>query len=312
MAQPRIVVHGGAGKWPRSRQAGGLDGVREAAARGFGILDGRGSALDAVTAAVVSMEDDPVFNAGIGSTLNLAGEVEADASVMEGESLRGAGVALVRGVKNPVKLARVVMEHTDHVLIAGRSTGQIARAFSLPRGNLKVRSRMDTWRREKALFKKGKLAHLRNNYELIHKKGIPRMSDTVGAVALDKHGDLAAACSTGGLSLKVPGRIGDSAILGAGLYADNAVGAATATGIGEIAIRLAISKTACDLMSESSAGQAASEAIRMVSGRVGKGLGIITLDRKGRHGVAHNTRHLCWAIACNDEGATARMHGLRL
>jgi beta-aspartyl-peptidase (threonine type) len=267
--------------------------------------------LDAVIEAVASMEDDPVFNAGTGSTLNLAGAIEADASVMDGDSLRGAGVALVRGVKNPVKLARVVMEHTDHALIAGRSAGQIARAFDLPKGNLKVRSRMDTWRREKALFNKGRLGNLGKNYKLIHKEGLARMLDTVGAVAVDKHGDLAAACSTGGLSLKIPGRIGDSAILGAGLYADNDVGAATATGIGEIAIRLAISKTACDLMSELSAGRAASEAIRMVSRRVGKGLGIITLDKKGRHGVAHNTQHLCWAVA-DDERVAERLYGLRL
>lgn len=157
---------------PLNRRQGGLAGVREAAARGFWILSRGGSAMDSVIAPVVSMEDNPAFNAGTGSTFNLVGMVEADASVMDGETLRGAGVALVRGVKNPIKLARIVMEHTDHVLIAGRSVIQIARAFNLPFANLKVRSRMDGWRKEKALFTKGNLSHLRNNYKLLRWKGL--------------------------------------------------------------------------------------------------------------------------------------------
>ncbi len=135
--------------------------------------------------------------------------------------------------------------------------------------------------------------------------------DTVGALALDRNGNLAAACSTGGVSLKLPGRIGDSAILGAGLYADNKTGAATATGIGELAMRAVVSKTAVGMMEQLTAEKAAVEAVRIVGGRLGQGVGLITLDRGGGFGVAHNTPHLCWA-AVSDEESVARVSGNRL
>ena len=311
MTKPVILVHGGAGEWPENKHRAALAGVERAAARGWKILRGRGTAMDAVEAGVVSMEDNPIFNAGTGSALNLAGEVETDAAIMDGASLRGGAVAIVRGVRNPVRLARIVMEQTDHVLIAGRGAERLAQAYEMQRANLKVRERVQAWRRGQIDFTKGKVKHLSRNYKLL-KKGLLDALDTVGALALDTDGNLAAACSTGGLSLKLPGRIGDTAILGAGLYADNAVGAATATGVGEIAIRTAISKTACDLMDKSSAGVAAKHVIKTVSKRIGKGLGILTLDLQGRYGVAHSTRHLCWAVVERSGKPQASMFNTRL
>lgn len=247
MTGPTIIVHGGAGEWPRNRQAAALDGVRAAATAGWLVLKNQASSIDAVETAVVSMEDNPIFNAGTGSALNLAGNVEMDAAIMDGKQLSGGAVAMVKRVKNPVKLARIVMEETDHVLLAGVQAERLATNHRLPRSNPRTRERATAWRRGLALFRKGNTSHLYRNYELLE-KGLLRGLDTVGALALDAEGNVSAACSTGGLALKLPGRIGDSAILGAGLYAENSAGAATATGVGEIAIRTAMSKMACDLM----------------------------------------------------------------
>ena len=304
-----IIVHGGAGKWPKLKQAGGLAGVRQAATRGFRLLQGGGSALQAVEAAVMEMEDNPVFNAGRGSTLNLVGDVEADAGIMDGKTRRGAGVALVRHVKNPVSLARIVMEKTDHALLAGIGAERLGEAFGLPKANLKLPERVSQWKQARRELEKGTIGDFSRNLKLIRSKGPSLLGDTVGALAIDQFGDLAAADSTGGVSLKLPGRIGDSPILGAGLYADNRMGAATATGVGEIAMRLVVSKSACDAMQTLTAQQAASQTIKEVAKLAGKGLGIVTLDRKGRHGVAHNTPHLCWAGVTKNRGLVSQMHG---
>src|SRR5436309_7172029 len=243
----------------------------------------------------MEMEDNPVFNAGSGSTLNLVGQVEADAGIMDGKTRRGAGVALLRHTKNPISLARLVMEKTDHALLAGKSAERLGDAFGLPRANLKLPERVYQWEQARRGLAKGVLGNFSRNLKLIRSKGQNIVGDTVGALAIDQNGDLAAADSTGGVSLKLPGRIGDSPILGAGLYADNRVGAATATGVGEIAMRLVICKTACELMRRETGPSAATDTIRLATKKVGIGMGILTLDRKGRFAAAHNTRHLCWA-----------------
>lgn len=310
MRQPKpiIIVHGGAGDWPSELHNQGLKGVRKAADRGFRILTNGGSALDAVEAAIVLLEDNPVFNAGRGSTLNLRGEIETDAAIMDGRTLRGAGVALLRDIKNPIKAARLVFEKTDHVLMAGPAARELAIANRLAKANLRVSSRMKAWKEGLRKLRSKKFLYLsRTNPETIQ-HFLAKSSDTVGALCLDGSGDLAAACSTGGVSLKLPGRIGDSAILGAGLYADNSSGAATATGIGEQAMRLVISKSACDLMKRENAASAATKIIRHSTKQLGLGMGILTLDRNGRYGVAYNTRNLCWA-AKNANRSTAKISG---
>jgi len=237
-----IIVHGGAGDWPSKLHKQGLSGVGIAADRGFRILSKGGSALDAVEAAIVVMEDNPVFNAGRGSTLNLVGEIETDAAIMDGKTLKGGGVALLRDIRNPIKAARIVMDKTDHVLIAGESARKLALANGLAKSNLRVSKRVHAWKEGLRKLKKNRVLYLSGTSPEILQRFLLKSSDTVGALALDNDGNLAAACSTGGVSLKLPGRIGDSAILGAGLYADNESGAATATGIGEQAVRLVISK----------------------------------------------------------------------
>src|SRR5437660_7630091 len=254
------------------------------------------------------MEDNPVFDAGSGSTLNRVGQVEADVGVMDGRTRMGAGVALLRHTKNPISLARLVMEKTDHALLAGKSAETLGEAFGLPKANLKLPERVYQWKQAKRRLEKGVLGDFSRNLKLIRTKGQSLLGDTVGALAIDQNGDLAAADSTGGVSLKLPGRIGDSPILGAGLYADNKMGAATATGIGEIAMRLVVSKSACDAMQALTAQQAASQTVRKVTRLAGKGLGIVTLDRKGRFGVAHNTPHLCWAAFTRSRELISQMH----
>ena len=311
LGKPVIVVHGGAGDWPPQLHKSGLNGVRSAANRGFHIMSKGGTALEAVEAAIVSMEDNPVFNAGRGSTLNLAGEIENDAGIMDGRRLRGAGVGLLRDVKNPIKVARIIMEKTDHVLIAGEAARELALANGLTRSNLRVPKRVTAWKKALRQLKGGKYPYLSGTDSEIIQHFLNKSSDTVGALALDSRGNLAAACSTGGVSLKLPGRIGDSAILGAGLYADNKSGAATATGIGEQAMRLVISKTACDQMRREDALSAATNSIRYSTQALGPGTGLLALDRKGRYGVVHNTRHLCWASR-KFNGSTAKMSGTRL
>ncbi len=147
MRKIAIIVHGGAGSWPKNRQAAGLAGVRRAATTGFVILQQEKPALRAVEAAVVEMENNPVFNAGTGATLNSAGEVEADAGIMDGRSLRGGGVAMVHRVKNPVSLARIVFEKTDHALIAGKGAEDLADLFRLNRTDLRRPERVIQWKR---------------------------------------------------------------------------------------------------------------------------------------------------------------------
>jgi L-asparaginase / beta-aspartyl-peptidase len=304
---PILVVHGGAGDWPAPLHKAALAGVRKAADTGFEVLREKGSALDAVEVAVASMEDNPIFNAGTGSTLNLLGQIETDAAIMEGRTLRGGGVALLRNIRNPIKAARIVMEQTNHVLMAGSAAQKLALASGLHKANLRVPRRVQAW-------KEG-LRQLRSSRKRSSNKTLQifmgKRFDTVGALAMDVKSDLAAGDSTGGVSLKLPGRIGDSPILGAGLYADNRSGAATTTGIGEQAMRLVLSKTACDLMRLETGPVAATRTIRLATKIVGIGIGILTLDRKGRYGVAHNTRNLCWAMRA-DSISVERMWGTRV
>src|SRR5437870_11547751 len=306
-----IIVHGGAGDWPSKLHKQGLSGVGVAADRGFRILSKEGSALDAVEAGIVAMENNPVFNAGGGSTLNLVGEIETDAAIMDGKTLKGGGVALLRDIRNPIKAARIVMDKTDHVLIAGEAARKLALANGLAKSNLRVSKRVQAWKEGLRKLKKNRVLYLSGTSPEILQRFLLKSSDTVGALALDNDGNLAAACSTGGVSLKLPGRIGDSSILGAGLYADNKSGAATATGIGEQAMRLVICKKACDLMRQETGPSAATNTIRLATKKVGIGLGILTLDRRVRFAAAHNTRHLCWAARTSLTSAE-KMWGTRV
>jgi beta-aspartyl-peptidase (threonine type) len=292
-----IAVHGGAGLWQQNLKRG-LRGVSSSASVGAEILRRGGSALDAVEAAVCALEDDPVFNAGRGSSLTMEGTVEMDAAIMDGKCLSAGAVALVRSVKNPVHLARLVMEKTDHVLLAGEHAERLGRLFSLPRinpitphrrkifnelRNGKSKARVGWWKRTSIL--------LREHPEVIS-------SDTVGAVARDSSRNFAVAASTGGVVLKLPGRIGDTPLIGCGLYSDNRSGAATVTGTGEVAVRLVLSKTICSLMERGlSAPRAAAVGVQDASKRLMGNAGVIAIDRIGRIAAVHNTPMMPWAYS---------------
>ena len=294
--RPVIVIHGGAGFWPSSKRKLALEGVEEAAMRGYSLLKKGGTALKAVEEATISMEDNPVFNAGVGSSLNLKGEAEMDASIMDGRTLRAGAVALVKSFKNPVSLARLVMEETDHVFLAGSGAEKLGEIYGLRNAKPVNRARLEEWKKLRSRLISGKIKNMPRTLELLRKYSEFGVG-TVGAIAIDKNGDVAAATSTGGTALKFPGRIGDTPLIGCGTYADNESGAASATGVGEGAIRLVLAKTACDLMSgEAVAQRAAEEAVQLENRRIGLPIGIITLDSEGDVGAAHSTPNMCWAF----------------
>lgn len=293
-----MVVHGGAGHVHPERSQPVIAGVRKAALVGFEALKNDGEALDSVTEAVASLEDDGSFNAGYGSSLNIDKQIEMEASIMDGKTLQAGAAGLLRDIKNPVRLARIVMEDTDHVFVVGEGAEKLAKLHKLPRRNPMTELRLKYYEDQKrALFEDR--FELPKLTELVKKHPELFNLETVGAVAIDKNGNAAAATSTGGFSLKMPGRIGDSAIIGSGNYADNEAGACSATGFGEIAMRLVISKTVCNHMqSGKTAQEAVRLAIRLVNKKILTGynaLGVIAVDMLGRIGVAHNSPNLCWA-----------------
>jgi beta-aspartyl-peptidase (threonine type) len=295
----KIIVHGGAGFWKKDiRNA--LTGVRNAAISGSRILGDEGSALDSVEAAVSVMEDDPVFNAGRGSSLSFTGKVEMDAAIMDGTDLAAGAVALVHNVKNPVQLARLVMEKTDHVLLAGHTAERLARAFSLPLTNPITLKRRRMLLKLKRRGLDARMAWVKRNPELIRNHPDIVEHDTVGAVALDADGNFAAAASTGGTTMKLPGRIGDTPQIGSGIYSDNRCGAATVTGWGEIAVRLTLSKDVCSSMEGGlSATRAAERSVKMASKRLRGEAGVIAIDRHGQIAAVHNTPYMPWAYWAN-------------
>lgn len=296
--KPVIVVHGGAGTWQPERSQPGLDGVKKATKTGFDILRKDGTAMDAVMEAVAALEDDGTFNAGYGSTLNLEKEIEMEASIMDGKTLQAGAVGLLKDIKNPVRLARIVMEKTDHVFVVGKGAEKLAKMCNLGRRNPITELRLRYYEEQKKNLLSGKF-ELPKLYELV--KSHPKLFqlETVGAVALDKNGNVAAATSTGGFPLKFPGRIGDSPLIGCGTYADNEAGACSATGVGEVAIRLVLAKTVCNFMQSGKTAQKASElAIKLVNRRMAtsyNSMGAIAIDTYGRIGAAHNSPNMCWA-----------------
>jgi beta-aspartyl-peptidase (threonine type) len=277
-----VLVHGGAGKWERdpAQLAAAVRACEGAARAGHDALAAGGSALDAVEAAVRLLEDAPMLNAGRGSYPNSAGIVELDAMIMDGATLRVGAVAAVQRVRNAVGLARRVMTDTPHAILAGEGASAFADSIGFPRC-----ANQDLLAALKSLT-------------------APAGSDTVGAVAVDDAGNVAAATSTGGIPNKMPGRVGDSPIAGAGAYADNARGAVSATGDGEAFIKLVISKRVCDDMAAGMTAQAACEAaVRLIGERLDASGGLIAIDRAGRIGVAFNTQAMPWAWA-SAHGAT--------
>jgi beta-aspartyl-peptidase (threonine type) len=272
MLRPALIVHGGAGTPDPLLAEDQRRGCLAALERGWALLVHGGDALAAVCEAVAVLEDDPTFNAGIGSCLTAEGTVEMDASVMEGTRLRAGAVGVVGAVPNPVRLARAVLEEGRSVLLCGPATETYARVRSLPTcrpQELVTERQMLRWKRRQSC------------------------GATVGAAAVDGAGHVAAATSTGGILGKEPGRVGDSAVIGAGTYADDEGGAVSATGDGEAIIRIAMAKRAVDALRAGGAPDTvATEAIAHLEARAQGHGGVVIVDASGRVGYAFNTAHM--------------------
>ncbi len=283
---PVILIHGGAGKVAHDLVGLRRDGIRAAVVNGWQALIAGGSAVDAVEQAVKLLEDDPAFNAGRGACLNRDGEIELDASIMNGRDLAAGAVGAVKRIANPVTLARTVMEADGPILLVGEGAQQFAAAVGIKEC---VAEALITERQ-------------RTRWSALREEQIEGVG-TVGAIALDQAGHLAAATSTGGLPLKAPGRVGDSALVGCGTYADDQLGAASCTGNGEAIIKLLLAKTALEFLRIGEEPMAAARhAVGELTARTGAEVGIILLDRYGRIGIARNTAQM--TCACIREGNT--------
>ena len=305
-----IIVHGGAGNIAPERTEGARAGCKEAALVGWRVLEAGGSALDAVEAAVRSLEDNPMFNAGTGAVLTSDGNIELDAGIMEGHTLNVGAVAFVELIKNPISLARKVLE-SPHVLLVGKGAQEFAQEQGIPLcafDDLVTERQYKAWLEDKAQAGSEAEEPRYHRRELGSVQAREDKHGTVGAVALDMSGLLAAATSTGGIRHKYPGRVGDSPLVGCGFYADENA-AISCTGHGEDFIRLLIARRAADFVARGdTAREAAEAAIAVLSAKAphtGSG-GLIVVDRKGNAGFAWNSQHMAHAyiIESMEEPAT--------
>ncbi len=305
--KPSLIVHGGAWSIPDEAVADCRAGCRRALEAGREILRCGGAAIDAVEAAIMVLEDDPTFDAGLGSHLNRNGRVELDAIVMDGASLKAGAVAAVERIRNPIRLARKVLDSCEHMMLVGAGAEQFALEQGLPLcapEELVIERERSAWRRCRE-------GHHSAEFHRSHQHG------TVGAVARDLHGSLAAGTSTGGTCCKRPGRVGDSPLVGCGCYADAEAGAVSCTGWGEAIMKIVMAKSAADFLRAGKSaqeaaqlavdllarrgGQVASSPASSPSSQIGTG-GLILLDRAGRPGFAFNTPRMAYAYV-NLDGA---------
>lgn len=306
---PILLVHGGAWDIPAAMRPAHEAGVRRALLHGYALLTRGAGALEAVTAAVSILEEDETFDAGRGAFLTRDGRVQLDALLMDGRTLRAGGVACVERLRHPIQAARLVLEKSPHVYFVGQGAEEFAAAHGMPL----IENRELVIPREEANLREAQSreqAGLPDTTFAGHVLGPDAPApdalashDTVGAVALDASGDLAAGTSTGGTLNKAPGRVGDSSLIGCGCYADNASAAVSLTGWGEPIMKLVLGKWAVDRVQAGAAPQqAAGEAIAYLFNRLGGHGGIILLDGLGRPGLAHNTPGMAWGLA-TAEGA---------
>jgi len=280
-----VLVHGGAGDIDPSRFVAHSAGCLAACVVGAAILRDGGSALDAVEATVRALEDDPKFNAGTGACLNEVGNIELDASIMEGTQLRAGGVTVLPPFKNPIAIARAVLDEGEHVLYSGEGAALWAEKHGFERSTLeamRTQSALDRWKAVKAKQASANWA-----------------GGTVGAVARDVRGNVAAATSTGGSVDKRIGRVGDSPIVGAGTYADDALGAVSTTGKGESFMRTLFAYRlahACGSAGNQALASVAHRSLVETFARVGGDGGCIVVDKDGRAAWARSTKTMSWTI----------------
>lgn len=272
-------------------------GVRAALHVGYALLEKGATALEAVTAAVSELEDDATFDAGRGAFLTRDGRVQLDALLMDGATLRAGGVACVEHLRHPIQAARLVLERSPHVYFVGSG----AEAFAASHGMPLIANQELVVERELENLRSAQAREQAGLPDQTFAGAGPFSHDTVGAVALDRHGNLAAGTSTGGTLNKAPGRVGDSSLIGCGCYADNETAAASLTGWGEPIMKLVLGKWATDRVGAGSTPQeAAVGAIQYLFQRLNGHGGIILIDRKGRVGLAHNTPGMAWGLATPD------------
>jgi L-asparaginase / beta-aspartyl-peptidase len=288
MVEAIVVVHGGAGTCAAELHEAAVAGSRAAAKVGLACLaeleERPDPCVEAAIAAVRMLEDDPTFNAGRGSCMTSAGEIEVDAGIMRSRDLGIGAIAGVRDLANACELARAVMDHSKHALLVGEG----ARRFGIERGIGRF-SRELVWTPKAQLRFEGARAG-----ELM----ADNRADTVGAVVRDRQGNLCALGSTGGVLLKLPGRVGDTPVIGAGFYAHPELGAAVATGVGEAIMR----RVGCyELLRRAAAGQPIQAAAEQLCAEIhaadGAAVGFIAIDPRGQVAVAHRSEHMSWAIA---------------
>jgi beta-aspartyl-peptidase (threonine type) len=303
MKKIAIAIHGGAGpdsdhiKQNKEKIEEGLKWALEA---GYKILEKGGSAIDAVEAAVKKLEDNPLFNAGRGSALNNKGEVEMDASIMNGEDLKAGAVSMVKNVKNPVSLAKFIMKNTNHVLMSDSGALELARDEDL---ELETDAYFITEHQYDSFIEKRDKEDIQ---ELMKK----RVHGTVGAVALDKDGNLAAATSSGGTTNSLAGRIGDSCIIGAGCYANNNTCAVSGTGDGEFLIRGVMAHYVSALIELKGMGlqQACDFVIHEKNKNIKGDIGVISVNKNGDIAIAYNSERMHRAWQSSDKEISVKIY----
>lgn len=296
--KPSLIVHGGAWDIPDDAIAACKAGCHEALSAGWSVLARGGPALKAIEAAIMVLEDNPVFDAGYGSHLNLDGRVECDAIVMDGATLRAGAAAALQRVKNPVSLARKILEACPHMMLVAEGAERFAVEHGISLCNpeaLITEAEREAWTKCKE-----------NKHAAVYHRG--HEQGTVGAVALDCNGNLFAGTSTGGTCCKLPGRVGDSPLIGCGCYADFEAGGVSCTGYGEAIMKIVMAKTAVDLLrqsasdGESAAQLVAREAVQLLGRRTRGTGGLILLDRRGNPGMAFNTPRMACGYVAGDGG----------
>ena len=302
-----LMVHGGSGALEHIRREGSETAFTQSICRilegGRKILTSGGTALDAVEYCAAALEDDPLYNAGHGSVLNEYGEVEMDAAIMEGRTLDAGAVAGITNVKNPITLARRVLEKSEHVMLIGKGAREFAKLCGvdiMTDDYFVIESRIRQWRE----------AQQAGGMMLDHEDAEPQYKlGTIGAVARDRAGNLAAATSTGGIVNKRWGRVGDSPIIGAGVFADNGTCAVSATGYGEQFQRTVLSKmiSDCIYFKDMTAAEAATVGIQYLVEKVNGLGGVIVIDRYGKCAVGHSTSGMIYGFIEHEQASICRL-----
>ena len=309
MSKIAIAIHGGAGPDSdhiKKNKEGYETGLRKALEAGFNILANNGSAVDAVEAAVNALEDNPLFNAGRGSAINAKGEVEMCASIMDGEKMKCGAVAIVKNVKNPISLAKAIMKNTDHIYLGGEGALDYAQKINIA---LEPESYFITENQFEAYDKKRKEKY-ESNHSIAREQIRERSHGTVGAVALDSDGNLAAATSTGGTEYNKEGRIGDSSMIGVGCFADNNTCAISTTGDGEYLIRGVIAHSVSSQMKykELSLEEACYEVLFKENKDTDGDMGMVSVDREGNICMTFNSERMHRASMTSPNDITIKIY----